>query len=154
MVNAQKYKDELIEIMKTEDSFGLEKGTNKLLECSKMDCKDCFFYSITRGHDSCLEVKIDWLIADYMINVTEDEYNFLRLAGTGYLVNDRFNTIYYYKQKPDYDDSGILKWHGNGINVFTMFDNLNGCFQFIKPTDEAWSVEDLRKNCVIVKGEN
>lgn len=70
MTNAEKYKDELLEIIKIGKNFAVEKESGKLIPCYRLLCNDC----LLKG-SNCVRKKLEWLLAEYeepKINIPPD----------------------------------------------------------------------------------
>ncbi len=159
VLNIDKYRKEILNIINIPSSFAVERDTNNIGRCSDIECNDCRFDIRSK---LCSVSKNDWLFEEYKevqkpIELTEEEYEFLRSVGTGYLAKNGVNVLYLYKSMPTLNKgNNILKWVGNGIDVLSLFDNLkHSRFAFIKPDDaEPWSVRKILDNCRVTDEKN
>ncbi len=105
--------------------------------CDGIGCGECGFHMMS-GH--CYEQLLDWLYAEYKedTRISEEEYHFLILMGTGFIVRDNHNNLYWYENSPSKID-GV--WVDNGGDVVKINFITKLKFPFIK--DEMWSVESL-----------
>lgn len=63
MTNYEKYKDELIKIVLSDNSVAVSKNENALTPCTAIECKDCLFYSEDSYY--CIEKRMKWLDEEY-----------------------------------------------------------------------------------------
>ncbi len=151
MTNAEKYKDEIFKIIEEDDDFAVRKVNGKLdfFNCKPgVACQKCIFED---AYLICGVVKIKWLYSKYNepIKLTQDEYDFCRLIGHGYLVRFKDFTIGWYEEKPT-KNRGYWEQAAD-FNVSEKFNLLKDNFPFISTEDiKPYSVSDMLQNCIII----
>lgn len=152
MINAEKYKDRILEVASNNKVFGLDTKTNKIDNCSSMNCRDCLFY--TFGTISEHDVnRIKWLLSEYKeppVKVSKLEYEFLKWSekkGHKYIVRDKINHLFIFKDAPIKRENCWVP--ESSYCSIALFDNL---FKFIKQEDEEpRAIKDILENCVVVE---
>lgn len=61
MTNFEKYRDEILEILKSESGVALDMHGNKVFACKNSFCKDCKF----QDESDCTQSFIKWLYEEY-----------------------------------------------------------------------------------------
>lgn len=153
MINAEKYKDRILEVASNNKVFGLDTKTNKIDNCSSMNCRDCLFY--TFGTISEHDVnRIKWLISEYKepVKLSRLEHDILKYLSDNtrhmYIVRDGNGNIFLYDVKPEKSKSAPW-WTGRGMCHMVMFNKL---FQFVQWEDlEPTSIQDVLENCEVVE---
>lgn len=151
MLNAEKYKDEILKVKDNEGSFSLTKY-NEIRKCCDGSCSDCIFFS-----GNCYKEILRWLLSEYKepVELTEDEYYFCKLMKKGYLVRDSIGELQYFFVKPERISNERISngWWGN-YTYLSDFEQLKDLFTFIEnDTKELYSIEELLGTCA-VKEEN
>lgn len=153
MLNAEKYKDRILEVASNDKVFGIDRKNNKIDNCSSMNCRDCLFY--TFGTISEHDVnRIKWLLSEYKdpIKLTRLEYEILKYilnhTEYKYITRDRIGAIFIYENKPEKNgDTWRVLANGGGYTNLTILDEL---FKFIKWEDsKPRSIEEILKKCVV-----
>lgn len=154
MLNAEKYKDRILEVASNDKVFGIDRKNNKIDNCSSMNCRDCLFY--TFGTISEHDVnRIKWLLSEYKdpIKLTRLEYEILKYilnhTEYKYITRDRIGAIFIYENKPEKNgDTWRVLANGGGYTNLTILDEL---FKFIKWEDsKPTSIEEVLNNCEVV----
>lgn len=150
MINGEKYKDRILEVASNHKVFGLDTKTNKIDNCSSINCQDCLFY--TFGTISEHDVnRIKWLLSEYKepIKLTRLEYELLKFWNSkkyNYIARDSNGMVYVYHEKPSKKAEvwgSIYKHH-----VVEEFDK---SFQFVQWEDsEPTAIEDVLGNCEVI----
>lgn len=123
MTNFEKYKDEILDIIKN----GWIKVTKdgKMTVCSSK-CEDCAFYYNNVG--GCRNAFIKWLYAETKPTLTAKERAFCEIIQGGYITREKDGKLFY--------------WYG--ISICIEIESFN--FPFITWEDEKpWSIEELLK---------
>lgn len=151
MLNAEKYKKELLEFTKKEKSmkFALkEDNTNMFADCRDICCVDCL---LSTTEDICPIERMKWLLSEYKapIKLSRLEYEFLKWIeneGYKYIVRDRENNLFIFKDAPTkHRNYWVSK---SGYNPIPLFNNL---FKFVRLSDtEPTSIKDVLDNCEVV----
>lgn len=150
MLNAEKYKDRILEVASNHKVFGIDTKNNKIDNCSSMKCRDCLFY--TFGTISEHDVnRIKWLLSEYKepLKVSKLEYDIMlylyRNTKFRYIARDEGGYLYAYYEPVD---KGAENWIGGEYyETLDIFDTL---FKFVKWEDEKpTSIEEILKKCVV-----
>lgn len=152
MLNAEKYREEILENSNVVSDFSMSKDKHTIKKCLGV-CKDCFFHE---AGDHCSNIKVKWLLSEYKesIKLSRLEHDVLKylLEKTQYrfIVREKSDNIYIYKRKPK---KGIGAWDSStGMLNLNVFINL---FPFIKWEDSApTAIEDVLNNCEVVEDES
>ncbi len=159
MINAEKYKDQLLKFVEeNHDSlFGLDKNSEPI-NCAVSRCNNCQFgfkkNKYVEGY-SCSAARMKWLLSEYKepVKLTRFEHDVLKhlLEKTQYrfIVREKSDNIYIYKRKPK---KGTGAWDiSSGMQNLNIFVNL---FPFIKWQDsEPTSIEEVLENCEVVEDD-
>ena len=157
MLNAEKYKDRILEVASNDKVFGIDRKNNKIDNCSSMNCRDCLFY--TFGTISEHDVnRIKWLLSEYKdpIKLTRLEYEILKYilnhTEYKYITRDRIGAIFIYENKPEKNgDTWRVLANGGGYTNLTILDEL---FKFIKWEDsKPTSIEEVLNSCEVVNDD-
>lgn len=156
MLNAEKYREEILENSNVVSDFSMSKDKHTIKKCLGV-CKDCFFHE---AGDHCSNIKVKWLLSEYKepIKVSKLEYDILKylLNDTGYRYIARGKYyhegdifyLYIFKNRPR-EVSG--EWHSNDPYDRSQFYAFNNLFKFIKFEDEKpTSIEEVLENCEVV----
>lgn len=150
MLNAEKYKDRILEVASNDKVFGIDTKTNKIDDCSATNCRDCLFY--TFGTISEHDVnRIKWLLSEYKdpIKLTRLEYEILKYVqkeGFNFITRNNYGDLCIYETKPIKPDSSIDWCATCKSYVLYAFNDL---LQFVKFEDEeSTSIQKILKNCV------
>lgn len=144
MLNAEKYKNEILEKSNVVFDFSISKDRHTIEKCLGV-CDNCIFCNIG---EHCSNVKVKWLLSEYKepVKLTELEHGILEYLlekrQYRFVVRERNGIIYAYKSKPkkEADSWGSLSLN----NELGLFNNL---FQFVKWEDsEPTSIEDVLGN--------
>jgi hypothetical protein len=152
MLNAEKYKDRILEVASNHKVFGIDTKTNKIDDCSSTSCRDCLFY--TFGTISEHDVnRIKWLLSEYKepIKLTRLEYENLKYVqkeGFNFITRNNYGDLYIHEAKPIKPD-GSIDWCTTGKSYeLCAFNDL---FQLVKFEDkDPTSIQDVLKNCEVI----
>lgn len=148
MLNAEKYKNEILEKSNVVFDFSISKDRHTIEKCLGV-CDNCIFFNMG---EHCSNVKVNWLLSEYKepVKLTELEHGILEYLlekrQYRFVVRERNGIIYAYKSKPkkEADSWGSLSLN----NELGLFNNL---FQFVKWEDsEPTSIEDVLGNCEVI----
>ena len=70
MLNAEKYRDEILKITNGSFPFGISKTTNEIQPCHLVGCSKCLF---ERCIESCNKARFEWLLSEYQESPILDE---------------------------------------------------------------------------------
>ena len=148
MLNAERYKNEILEKSNVVFDFSISKDRHTIEKCLGV-CDNCIFFNMG---EHCSNVKVKWLLSKYKepVKLTRFEHDVLKylLEKTQYrfIARERNDTIYIYKRKPKKESDA---WEIiSGMQNLNLFINL---FPFIEWEDsEPTSIEDVLKNCEVI----
>lgn len=151
MLNAEKYKNEILEKSNVVFDFSISKDRHTIEKCLGV-CDNCIFCNIG---EHCSNVKVKWLLSEYKepIKLTRLEYELLKFWNVErykYITRDRDKRLYAYKEKPTkkYDCWGCMCGH-------RMINDFVALFQFVEWEDEEpTSIEYVLKNCEMIDDES
>lgn len=152
MLNAERYKNEILEKSDVVFGFSISKDRYTIEKCLGV-CDNCIFFNMG---EHCSNVKVKWLLSEYKepVKLTELEHGILEYLlekrQYRFVVRERNGIIYAYKSKPkkEADSWGSLSLN----NELGLFNNL---FQFVKWEDSApTAIEDVLNNCEVVEDES
>ncbi|WP_418220974.1 hypothetical protein [Catenibacterium sp.] len=152
MINAEKYRDEILAVTNKHEYFALKADNPTVItRCNNLEqCRGCLF-----DNGTCSSEKMKWLLSEYRepVKLTRFEQDILKyiLEKTQYrfIVREKSGNIYIYKRKPK---KGIGAWDSStGMLNLNVFINL---FPFIKWEDEEpTSIKDVLDNCEVVESD-
>ena len=154
MLNAEKYKNEILEKSNVLFDFSISKDRHTIEKCLGV-CDDCIFCNIG---EHCSNVKVRWLLSEYKepIKLTRLEYDILKYilnhTEYKYIARDRLGEIFIYENKPEkHVDTWRVLTNGGGYTCLTI---LNGLFKFIKWLDSKPTlIQDILNNCEVVEDD-
>lgn len=152
MLNAEKYREEILENSNVVSDFSMSKDKHAIKKCLGV-CEDCFFHDLG---DHCSNIKVKWLLSEYKepIKLSKLEYDILKYLSDNtvhmYIVRDGNGNIFLYDVEPEKSKSAPW-WTGRGMCYMGMFNKL---FQFIQWGDsEPTSIEDVLGNCEVIEDD-
>lgn len=152
MLNAERFKKEILEKSNVVFDFSISKDRHTIEKCLGV-CDNCIFCNIG---EHCSNVKVKWLLSEYKepVKLIRVEHGILEYLlekrQYRFVVRERNGIIYAYKSKPkkEADSWGSLSLN----NELGLFNNL---FQFVKWEDSApTAIEDVLNNCEVVEDES
>lgn len=148
MINAEKFKKEILAMMDKNDRFAID-NKNVLRKCVDLKCSECLF-----GEGLCYFERMKWLLSEHKepIKVSKLEYDILKYLSDNtvhmYIVRDGNGNICLYDAEPKKSGNGDW-WVGRGVHGMVMFNKL---FQFIKWEDSTPTlIKDVLENCEVVE---
>lgn len=149
MLNAERYKKEILENSNVVSDFSMSKDKHAIKKCLGV-CEDCFFHE---AGDHCSNIKVKWLLSEYKepIKLSRLEHELLKFIdneGYKYIARDNCGGVLFrYPKKPTKNIYG--EWGKGGIcSDLRMFNDL---FQFVKWEDEEpRSIKDILESCEVV----
>ena len=167
MINAEYYKDEILDLINNGEDIAFNKYTKKLMPCEPMpeyddgSCKDCLWGCNAENPDleDCVFATIRWLLAEHKEYPILTRFQYISLIKLfkiydyKWIAKDKNNKeALFFMHKPQKNITG--KWWNptteeNCYEIFTFPIELDN-FPFIKWEDiEPWSIEELLKNCEV-----
>lgn len=133
MTNFEKYKDEIIKIVRNGKYLFFDKKTKTISECGSIDsnCDRCQF------NEDCLTGAFRWLFEEYQDpKLTKAERNFCEMVKVGYIARDKDGTLEIYEYLPTRNS---LTW------FHPQWKKINpNAFSFITwESGKAWSIGEL-----------
>lgn len=153
MINAEKFKDELLEILSENRYIEVDKSNRKIRKCTGNNCPKCMFgiTALGKGKDSCSIAAMLWLLSEYKepIKLSRLEYDILKYISDNtkylYITRDDCNGLFLYGIEPTKGDGC---WYGKYYAGMAAFSKL---FQFVQWSDEKpTSIKEVLDNCEVV----
>lgn len=152
MLNAEKYKNEILEKSNVVFDFSISKDRHTIEKCLGV-CDNCIFCDMG---EHCSNVKVKWLLSEYKepIKLTRLERGILEYLFKNkqykFIVRERNDWLFIYKSNPKKEVDG---WQSLSMSCgLGLFD---GLFEFVTWEDsEPTSIEDVLKNCEVVEDES
>lgn len=151
MLNAEKYKNEILETIDGFENYGVTER-NQIIMCEENGCCICQF---CKDHFCDNKAKTRWLLSEYKekIILFELEYvilKFIHKEGFKYIARDKDGNLFAFRFKPkksgDIWDCDI-KYNISYANDLIIFNKL---LKFVKWEDtEPRSIEELLQNCEV-----
>ena len=140
MTNFEKYKDEILEISRTQ-AIAINKRRNAPEKCSCSVCSECLLHE---GRYCNQKAIFQWLYSEYQEptpKLTKAERGYCEIVQRGYIARSENDVIKHYLSVPEKDRGFWLTYDNN----YSMPLDRNS-FSFIKWDDEKpWKVKDLLK---------
>lgn len=153
MLNAERFKKEILENSNVVSDFSMSKDKHAIKKCLGV-CEDCFFHE---AGDHCSNIKVKWLLSEYKepVKLSKLEYDILKYLSDNtvhmYITRDGNGNIFLYDVEPEKSKSAPW-WTGRGMCQMTMFNKL---FQFVQWKDEEpKSIKKILNNCEVSDGES
>ena len=156
MINAEKFKDELLEILSENRYIEVDKSNRKIRKCTGNNCPKCMFgiTALGKGRDSCSIAAMLWLLSEYKepIKLSRLEYDILKYISDNtkylYITRDDCNGLFLYGIEPTKGDGC---WYGKYYAGMAAFSKL---FQFVQWSDEKpTSIKEVLDNCEVVEDD-
>lgn len=155
MLNAEKFKKEILENLGTDCLISFNKRNHKIEACTANQCLKCLFDAM-RGNKSCYNAMLKWLLSEYKepIKISKLEYDILKYLSDNtrhmYIARNENGALYVFDVEPVKNNFNNL-WTGRGASWLGVFNKL---FQFVQWEDsEPTSIEDALGNCEVIENE-
>lgn len=157
MINAEKYKDEILAIVNDSDYFAIDiDNTSVVRPCGGLECKNCVFNN--NDYNDCNFLRMNWLLSEYKespVKLTRLEYLLLKLfykKDYKYLTRGVGGYLYAHKgNNPPQKNGGM--WFN--CETYITFNVINDLFQFVQWEDEEpKSIKKLLNNCEVIDNED
>lgn len=151
MLNAEKYKKEILENSNVVSDFSMSKDKHAIKKCLGV-CKDCFFHDLG---DHCSNIKVKWLLSEYKepVKLSRLEYEILKWAkkeGYKYITRDEDCELCTFQSEPEKLN---IAW--DCCDVYTELPLFKKSFQFIQWADEKPTlIQSILDNCEVVEDES
>ena len=154
MLNAEKYKKELLDITEGGYYFAVSKDRqNTAISCAGFKCANCIF---DEGDDcGCNFPRMKWLLSEYKepIKLSRLEYEILKWAkkeGYKYITRDEDCELCTFQSEPEKLN---IAW--DCCDVYIELPLFKKLFQFIQWADEKpTSIQEMLNNCEVIDGES
>lgn len=148
MLNAEKYKDEILEKSNVVFDFLISKDRHTIEKCLGV-CDNCIFCNIG---EHCSNVKVKWLLSEYKepIKLSKLEYDILKWIKENtqfeYIVRNEIGHLFASSEKPTKQQ--YVWTYRERNHELSIFDKL---FKFVKCEDEEPIViADILNNCEVI----
>lgn len=152
MINAEKYRDEILAVTNKHEYFALKADNPTVItRCNDVEqCRGCLF-----DNGTCSSEKMKWLLSEYKepIKVSKLEYDILTyiLKNTEcrYITRNKSRSLCVHSYKP-VKDTQYGQWTAvcDKVKSCEVFNNL---FPFIKWEDEEpTSIQEVLNNCEVI----
>ena len=155
MLNAEKFKKEILENLGTDCLISFNKRNHKIEACTANQCLKCLFDAM-RGNKSCYNAMLKWLLSEYKepIKLSKLEYDILKYLSDNtrhmYIARNENGALYVFDVEPVKNNFNNL-WTGRGASWLGVFNKL---FQFVQWEDsEPTAIEDVLGNCEVIENE-
>ena len=152
MLNAEKYKNEILEKSNVVFDFSISKDRHTIEKCLGV-CDNCIFCNMG---EHCSNVKVKWLLSEYKepVKLTKFERDILEYASKNtdyrFITRDDEDKLYFYSTKPRKYNR---YWQYLAQNQRRLLSD--ELFQFVQWEDsEPTSIEDVLGNCEVVEDES
>lgn len=150
MLNAEKYRNQILEILNTHNDFAITKAEKRIRACAGTNCSECLFN--VKGI-SCTGAMIKWLLSNECkksIKLSRLEYDILKYISDNtkylYITRDDCNGLFLYGIEPTKGDGC---WYGKYYAGMAAFSKL---FQFVQWSDEKpTSIKEVLDNCEVAE---
>lgn len=161
MINAEKYKDKILEMKDDNYWFSIDKRDNQFKSCGESECSKCLIN--TRPNDeSCRHAQMEWLLSDYkepiklsrleyeiLNHVQKEGFNFIARNDLSDYGGNLYGDLFIYEIKPIKPYSNVGWCTTCKSYVLYAFSDL---FQFVKWEDEEpTSIKDVLDNCEVIE---
>ena len=152
MINAEKYRDEILAVTNKHEYFALKADNPTVItRCNDVEqCRGCLF-----DNGTCSFEKMKWLLSEYKepIKVTRLEHEILKWAkkeGYKYITRDEDCELCTFQSEPEKLN---IAW--DCCDVYIELPLFKKLFQFIQWADEKpTSIQEMLNNCEVIDGES
>lgn len=153
MLNAEKYKKELLDITEGGYYFAVSKDRqNTAISCAGFKCANCIF---DEGDDcGCNFPRMKWLLSEYKepVKVSGLEHELLKFWYESgccyrYIARDSSGNLFLYVRRPTKKAEvwASIEWH-------KFISDFNDLFKFVKWEDEEpTSIKEVLDNCEVLE---
>ena len=145
MLNAEKYRDEILEVMNNGHDFSVNEQNNKIKMCCVTNCAECLF-NIRKA--SCSSAMTKWLLSEYKepieLKYLSDNTKHM------YIVRNKDGKLCIFDFEPVKNKVNDW-WSGRYMYGMVMFNKL---FQFVQWEDSTPTlIKDVLDNCEVVEDD-
>lgn len=152
MLNAEKYKNEILEKSNVVFDFSISKDRHTIEKCFGV-CDNCIFCNMG---EHCSNVKVKWLLSEYKepVKVSSLEHELLKYWYESgccyrYIARDSSGNLFLYVRRPTKKAEvwASIEWH-------KFISDFNDLFKFVKWEDEEpTSIDYVLNNCEVVESD-
>lgn len=152
MLNAEKYKNEILEKSNVVFDFSISKDRHTIEKCFGV-CDNCIFCNMG---EHCSNVKVKWLLSEYKepVKVSSLEHELLKYWYESgccyrYIARDSSGNLFLYVRRPTKKAEvwASIEWH-------KFISDFNDLFKFVKWEDEEpTSIDYVLNNCEVVEDD-
>ncbi len=152
MLNAERYKNEILEKSNVVFDFSISKDRHTIEKCLGV-CDNCIFCNIG---EHCSNVKVKWLLSEYkepvkLIRVEHEILRYLYKRDYRYIAREESERVIAFKGRPHKITCGTWNTISDEKIGFLNLYDFSNLFQFTDWKDlESTSIEDVLKNCEVI----
>ena len=152
MLNAEKYKNEILEKSNVVFDFSISKDRHTIEKCLGV-CDNCIFFNMG---EHCSNVKVKWLLSKYkepvkLIRVEHEILRYLYKRDYRYIAREESERVIAFKGRPHKITCGTWNTISDEKIGFLNLYDFSNLFQFTDWKDlESTSIEDVLKNCKVI----
>lgn len=152
MLNAERFKKEILENSNAVFDFSMSKDKHTIKKCLGV-CDDCFFHE---AGDHCSNIKVKWLLSEYkepvkLIRVEHEILRYLYKRDYRYIAREESERVIAFKGRPHKITCGTWNTISDEKIGFLNLYDFSNLFQFTDWKDlESTSIEDVLKNCDVI----
>lgn len=152
MLNAEKYKNEILEKSNVVFDFSISKDRHTIERCLGV-CDNCIFCNMG---EHCSNVKVKWLLSEYkepvkLIRVEHEILRYLYKRDYRYIAREESERVIAFKGRPHKITCGTWNTISDEKIGFLNLYDFSNLFQFTDWKDlESTSIEDVLKNCEVI----
>lgn len=152
MLNAERYKNEILEKSNVVFDFSISKDRHTIEKCLGV-CDNCIFFNMG---EHCSNVKVNWLLSEYkepvkLIRVEHEILRYLYKRDYRYIAREESERVIAFKGRPHKITCGTWNTISDEKIGFLNLYDFSNLFQFTDWKDlESTSIEDVLKNCEVI----
>lgn len=152
MLNAERYKNEILEKSNVVFDFSISKDRHTIEKCLGV-CDNCIFCNMG---EHCSNVKVKWLLSEYkepvkLIRVEHEILRYLYKRDYRYIAREESERVIAFKGRPHKITCGTWNTISDEKIGFLNLYDFSNLFQFTNWKDlESTSIEDVLKNCEVI----
>ena len=152
MLNAERYKNEILEKSNVVFDFSISKDRHTIEKCLGV-CDNCIFFNMG---EHCSNVKVKWLLSEYkepvkLIRVEHEILRYLYKRDYRYIAREESERVIAFKGRPHKITCGTWNTISDEKIGFLNLYDFSNLFQFTDWKDlESTSIEDVLNNCEVV----
>ncbi len=155
MLNAEKYKNEILEKSNVVFDFSISKDRHTIEKCLGV-CDNCIFCNIG---EHCSNVKVKWLLSEYkepvkLIRVEHEILRYLYKRDYRYIAREESERVIAFKGRPHKITCGTWNTISDEKIGFLNLYDFSNLFQFTNWKDsEPTLIQGVLNNCEVVESD-